>query len=450
MSASTALKCAIAIIKEWEGFKENAYPDPLTKREPITIGWGSTRKLDGSKWKLGDRITKEEADALLLHQLQFDYIPPLARIPGWETFNPHQQGALISFAYNSGPNFYGNEKEFETITRVLRDRTFEKKKIESTFLLYCNPGTNVEKGLRKRRQQEAKLFLTPYTQDPVSVPVTPMNAPAPAIFRTRVQTFLKKDPHSAKDLPPERKIELPEDIFLRAIAFQMQGKHYKVTLNTQTIAWERQGLTRTITVSAGEWYLYGTPESPTPHVELYTAGATGKVAVLQNNSPPSAAVAQTPPPLVTFRMNLPDKAQDALVTGTLDIVGTKEPHQLTVTSGARRCQYRGSTHLKGKGPLPSCQELGIDNYWILTEQLPRFQTKGIEGYAFHIIPDPVTIRRVKRGEFMAHNDTNRSTAPGSSGCIVFIFDRGWEVFLNCMKQFRDRGIKKVPLIVIYT
>ncbi|MBD2138209.1 peptidoglycan-binding protein [Anabaena sp. FACHB-1237] len=150
--------CGVNLIKEFEGFFENAYTDPLTGNKPITIGWGSTRKKDGSEWKLGDKITRDEAQELLITQLENNYLPPLEKIPVWPELNINQRGALLSFAYNLGANFYG-AANFQTITRVLRDKKWDE--IEAAFLKYVNPGSRVEAGLRRRRLAEAKLFLTP-------------------------------------------------------------------------------------------------------------------------------------------------------------------------------------------------------------------------------------------------------------------------------------------------
>lgn len=148
----------ITLIKEFEGCKLIAYPDPLSKGKPYTIGWGSTCKKDGSEWSLGEKITQTEADELLIIQLERNYLPSLEKIPGWQDFNPYQQGALLSFAYNLGANFYGS-KGFETITRVLKNQQWDK--IESTLIMYKNPGSLVEAGLKRRRMAEAKLFLQP-------------------------------------------------------------------------------------------------------------------------------------------------------------------------------------------------------------------------------------------------------------------------------------------------
>ncbi|TAF11354.1 MAG: lysin [Nostocales cyanobacterium] len=148
----------VALIKEFEGLFLKAYPDPLSGGKPITIGWGTTRKKDGSEWKLGETITKEEAEQLLMMQLEKNYLPPLQKIPVWDELNVNQQGALLSFGYNLGANFYGRSG-FQSITRVLQNKQWDE--IEETFLKYVNPGSPVEKGLRRRRQAEAKLFLTP-------------------------------------------------------------------------------------------------------------------------------------------------------------------------------------------------------------------------------------------------------------------------------------------------
>jgi lysozyme len=150
--------CGIELIKRFEGCYLDAYPDPLTKREPITIGWGSTKKRDGSPWFLGEKISQDQADELLIYQLQTDYLPDLEKIPCWQELNTNQQGALLSFSYNLGSKFF-NAPGFDSITRVLNNRDWST--IRETLIKYRNPGTNVEQGLRARRLAEAELFLKP-------------------------------------------------------------------------------------------------------------------------------------------------------------------------------------------------------------------------------------------------------------------------------------------------
>mgnify|MGYP002777038767 CR=1 FL=1 len=156
--STTLPMCGVELIKKFEGCYLDAYPDPLTGAKPITIGWGTTKKRDGSPWRLGESISQQEADELLIYQLETSYLPDLMKIPCWSELNPNQQGALLSFGYNLGSKFYG-ASNFESMTRVLKNRDWAN--IRETFIKYRNPGTNVEQGLRRRREAEAELFLKP-------------------------------------------------------------------------------------------------------------------------------------------------------------------------------------------------------------------------------------------------------------------------------------------------
>lgn len=151
----------IELIKEFEGCFLKAYPDPRTGGEPITIAWGATKKPDGNNWQLGETITQDEADKLLITQLEKNYLPPLQKIPAWDDLNDNQKGAILSFGYNLGANFY-NASGFTSISRLLKNPELwsDAKEVERIFSLYCNPGSNVEAGLRRRRVSEAKLWLT--------------------------------------------------------------------------------------------------------------------------------------------------------------------------------------------------------------------------------------------------------------------------------------------------
>ncbi len=145
----------VDLIKEFEGCHLKAYYDPLTGGLPITIGWGSTRRKDGSRFMIGNRITQEEADDLLYFQLRREFIPALQKIPYWSEMNDNQRGALLSFAYNLGAGFYG-ASNFNTITQVLKNK--EWNKVPETLKLYRNPGSKVEAGLLRRRVAEGKLW----------------------------------------------------------------------------------------------------------------------------------------------------------------------------------------------------------------------------------------------------------------------------------------------------
>jgi lysozyme len=145
----------VELIKKFEGCHLKSYYDPLTGGLPITIGWGSTRRKDGSRFMIGNTITQDEADDLLYYQLRREFLPSLSKIPHWGEMNENQRGALLCFAYNVGAAFYGGS-DFATITKVLKNK--EWSKVPDSLYLYRNPGTKVEAGLARRRIEEGKLW----------------------------------------------------------------------------------------------------------------------------------------------------------------------------------------------------------------------------------------------------------------------------------------------------
>jgi len=145
----------IKLIKEFEGCHLKAYPDPLTGGLPITIGWGSTRKKDGSHFKMGDTLTQAEADALLIEQCKNEFLPALRKVPHWNEMSDGKRGALLSFAYNLGAGFYGGAN-FNTITKRLKNKEWDL--VPDALYLYRNPGSNVEAGLARRRKAEGEAW----------------------------------------------------------------------------------------------------------------------------------------------------------------------------------------------------------------------------------------------------------------------------------------------------
>jgi lysozyme len=145
----------VYLIKEFEGCHLKAYYDPLTNSLPITIGWGSTRRKDGSRFMIGNKISQAEADDLLYYQLRREFLPSLQKIPYWREMNENQQGAILSFAYNLGADFYGSPN-FNTITKALKEKRWGD--VPAALELYRNPGSKVEKGLLRRRKAEGALW----------------------------------------------------------------------------------------------------------------------------------------------------------------------------------------------------------------------------------------------------------------------------------------------------
>lgn len=150
-----AVVVALPLVKEFEGCRLTAYPDPETGGEPWTIGWGSTTYDDGAPVKRGDRISQELADALLAGRLERDCRLLTQRIPSWGELGTNQQAALLSFTYNVGPAWFGSQA-FTTLTQVLRAGELEQ--VPAGLMLYVNPGRPSEAGLRRRRKAEATLW----------------------------------------------------------------------------------------------------------------------------------------------------------------------------------------------------------------------------------------------------------------------------------------------------
>jgi len=95
---ATVLAIAIPRIKADEGFRSQAYPDPLSHGEPWTIGYGradgdvrpgeTTSEPDASAW-LGARCGEicDELDTAL---------------PWWRSLDPARGAVLVNMAYNLG------------------------------------------------------------------------------------------------------------------------------------------------------------------------------------------------------------------------------------------------------------------------------------------------------------------------------------------------------------
>lgn len=165
------LGAALKLIQEFEGCHLDAYPDPLSGGEPWTIGWGTTRYDDGRPVSRGDKINRVEADMLLRQEVDQIAGKLRASIPYWVEMTDAQKSALISFAYNLGSGFYG-AKGFETISKRLREKDWAL--VPDALLLYRNPGTNVEAGLKRRRIAEGDLWgRERQTSGPISAMFTP-------------------------------------------------------------------------------------------------------------------------------------------------------------------------------------------------------------------------------------------------------------------------------------
>jgi lysozyme len=142
----------VKIIRDFEGCMLDAYPDPATGGNPWTIGFGNTRRLDGSEVKKGDKITQLEADKLLMKEVEHfeSGVLKLVKVE----LNQNELAALVSFSFNVG---LGN-LEKSTLLKLLN----ENKKLEASeqFVRWNKANGKVMNGLTKRRLAERSLFLS--------------------------------------------------------------------------------------------------------------------------------------------------------------------------------------------------------------------------------------------------------------------------------------------------
>jgi GH24 family phage-related lysozyme (muramidase) len=230
-------KAGLDLIQEFEGCELKAYPDPGTGGAPWTIGWGSLRHLDGRAVKQGDVITQAQANAMLAATVDKQVLPALRKLPHWAEMSAEQQGALLSFAWNLGWNFYGAEG-FETISKRLREKDWAH--VPEALLLYRNPGSSVEAGLRRRREAEGKLWQLGLKDAPAAAPA-PTKA---ALFRIEAtqDTWLKKEPVASTELGEKQKVAVPK------------GKSYAVSAYAEAPA-DAHALVE-LAGGAGTWYIY--------------------------------------------------------------------------------------------------------------------------------------------------------------------------------------------------
>jgi len=177
--AAPTYEPALQLIAEFEGFVDHAYPDPASGGEPWTIGYGFTC-IDARPVQPGDTLSRAEADAQLLSGVNACARHLASRVPYWSAMAEDQRCALISFAWNLGEDFYGNDG-FDTISRRLREKDWAA--VPEALLLYCDPGSSVQAGLLRRRQAETDLWkkgMSLYNGSSLSLAAVPSAVTTPA------------------------------------------------------------------------------------------------------------------------------------------------------------------------------------------------------------------------------------------------------------------------------
>ena len=150
------LDLAAELCRRFEGFSSKPYICPAGVP---TIGYGSTYYPDGRKVTMADLpITREQAESMLLHELNTTYAPGVVRqCPilfalavrqrDWRKLN-----AIVDFCYNLGVG----RLQTSTLKRKINAQDWEGAKEQ--LMLWTKAGGKVLPGLLKRREAEVQLM----------------------------------------------------------------------------------------------------------------------------------------------------------------------------------------------------------------------------------------------------------------------------------------------------
>ena len=141
-----ALGVALKLIREFEGCKLTAYPDPGSGGDPWTIGWGST----GTGIVKGVTWTQAQADARLAMDVAKFMSGVRAAAPKGSA---EQIGAMTSLAYNIGLDAFRNS------TLLRRHNAGDYAGAQAQFAVWKRAGGKVMAGLIRRRAAEAEVYL---------------------------------------------------------------------------------------------------------------------------------------------------------------------------------------------------------------------------------------------------------------------------------------------------
>lgn len=132
----------LALIKEFEGCRLQAYRDPVGI---WTVGYGST----GAHVKPGLTLTEAQCEALLQEDLA-RFEQAVERAAPKATDN--QFAAMVALAFNIGITGFGNS------TVLRKHRAGDHKGAADAFKMWNKAGGRVLAGLTRRRAAEADLY----------------------------------------------------------------------------------------------------------------------------------------------------------------------------------------------------------------------------------------------------------------------------------------------------
>jgi lysozyme len=145
-----AVEVAATLCRPFEGLRLKPYICPAGYP---TIGYGTVWKPDGTKVTMEHPpITKETAEAWLLHELRHNYLAGGVKASPGLLASPRALGAMTDFAYILGVARYRSS----TLRRRVDVQNWPAAKEE--LMKWVRGGGKVLPGLVRRRQAEAALL----------------------------------------------------------------------------------------------------------------------------------------------------------------------------------------------------------------------------------------------------------------------------------------------------
>jgi lysozyme len=145
---------AVELIKQFEGFSTKAYPDPATKAEPITIGYGSTHYCNGTKVTLNDPpIDKDMAGEMLLCYLNKTILPDVLVHITNPNLTQNQIDAIGCLMYNIGDVNFDHSSLLQLI-----NTNPNSPAIDAKWLAWDHAAGKELPGLLKRRTVELNFY----------------------------------------------------------------------------------------------------------------------------------------------------------------------------------------------------------------------------------------------------------------------------------------------------
>jgi lysozyme len=151
-----ATQLACEIIKDFEGYSSKAYQTKLANGlyDVPTIGWGTTVYASGVRVKMGDTITKEQAQKELEHEvMQKDAaLQKMLKV----VVNYNQYASLLSLCYN-----WGEGNLSASVLLQLINKGASKVDIVKQWCQTAITAKGVKlAGLVRRRIEESTLYAT--------------------------------------------------------------------------------------------------------------------------------------------------------------------------------------------------------------------------------------------------------------------------------------------------